>query len=221
MRKSIKGFSPRGDTPIGESLKAAAGDLKDAPGRKTVVLVSDGEDNCAPPQPCEVARDLAKQGLDLRVEAIGFQVGAEARKQLACIAKVTGGSYYDAPDAQALGGQLQALSLRAFRPFEPLGTPITGSADPATAPEMTPGAWVDELAPGESRSYAVEVTEGAVPVVNAALIAGATQPRLGGPENFIVTLNDPDGAECARGLSSQTADHVHRLGHRHRTAGDG
>jgi Ca-activated chloride channel family protein len=205
LRKAIRGFQPRGDTPIGISLKAAADDLKDAPGRKTIVLVSDGEDTCTPPSTCEVARDLAQQGVDLRVEAIGFQVGAEARQQLACVAKVTGGSYYDAPDARALSGQLQALSLRAFRSFEPLGTPITGTPDAAGAPEMTPGAWVDELAPGESRSYAIEVTAGAVPVVNAALIAGATQPRLGGPENFVVTLSDPDGNECARGTSSQSS----------------
>ncbi len=205
LRQSIKSFQPRGDTPIGASLRAAAKDLADAPGRKTVVLVSDGEDTCAPPQPCDVARELSKQGLDLRVEAIGFQVNAAARAQLACIAKATGGSYYDAPDARSLTGQLQALSLRAFRDFVPLGTPITGSGDPAQAPEMTPGAWVDELAPGESRSYAIEARPGAVPVVNAALIAGATQPRLAGPENLVVAINDSEGNECARGSASQVS----------------
>ena len=155
--------------------------------------------------PCSWCWTLAEQGLDLRVEAIGFQVGAEARKQLACVAKVTGGSYFDAPDARSLCGQLQALSLRAFRDFKPIGVPITGTPDAASAPEMTPGAWVDELAPGESRSYAIEVTDGAVPVVNGALIAGATQPRLGFAEIFVVTINDVDGAECARGGASQTS----------------
>lgn len=205
LRRQIRGFQPRGDTPIGPSLQAAAEDLADAPGRRTVVLVSDGEDTCSPPTPCEVARDLAAQGVDLRVEAIGFQVGAAARRELACVAKVTGGSYHDAPDARALSGQIQALSLRAFRSYEPLGAPITGTPDAASAPPMAPGAWVDELAPGESRSYAVDATAGAVPVVNAALIAGATQPRLGGPENLVVTLSDPDGNECARGSASQTS----------------
>ncbi len=205
LRQAIRGFQPRGDTPIGRSLKAAANDLKDAPGRKTVVLVSDGEDTCTPPSPCDVARELRKQGVDLRVEAIGFQVGAAARNQLACVAKVTGGSYYDAPDSRALTGQLQALSLRAFRSYEPLGVPITGTPDAAGAPEMTPGAWVDELAPGETRNYTVDVTNGAVPVVNAALIAGATQPRLGGPENLVVQLADAEGNECARGSASQSS----------------
>jgi Ca-activated chloride channel family protein len=204
LRRSIAGFSPRGDTPIGASLREAAADLANAPGRRTVVLVSDGEDNCSPPAPCDVARELSKQGFDLRVEAIGFQVNAAARAQLACIAKATGGSYYDAPDSRALTGQLQALSLRAYRDFEPIGAPISGTADAASAPAMTPGPWVDELAPGESRSYAIDVPDHAVPVVNAALIAGATQPRLGVPENLIVTLNDLNGNECARGLASQT-----------------
>lgn len=205
LRQAVRQFRPRGDTPIGRSLEAAAEDLEDAPGRKTIVLVSDGEDTCTPPSTCDVARDLARQGVDLRIEAIGLQVGAEARRQLSCVAKVTGGSYFDAPDARALNGQLQALSLRAFRSFAPLGTPITGTPDATGAPEMTAGAWYDELAPGETRSYAIDVTNGAVPVVNAALIAGATQPRLGGPENFVVTVNDTDGNECARGSSSQSS----------------
>ena len=170
------------------------------------MLVSDGEDTCTPPSPCEVARDLRKQGVDLRVEAIGFQVGSAARDQLACVAKATGGSYYDAPDSRALTGQLQALSLRAFRSYEPLGVPITGTPDAAGAPEMTPGAWVDELAPGETRTYAIDVTDGAVPVVNGALIAGATQPRLAGPENFLVRITDEQGNECARGSSSQSSE---------------
>ena len=206
LRQAIRGFQPRGDTPIGRSLKAAAGDLADSPGRKTIVLVSDGEDTCTPPSPCEVARDLKKQGVDLRVEAIGFQVGAAARAQLACVAKATGSSYYDAPDSRALTGQLQALSLRAFRSYEPLGVPITGTPDATGAPEMTPGAWVDELAPGETRTYAMNVTNGAVPVVNGALVAGATQPRLAGPENFLVRITDEQGNECARGSSSQSSE---------------
>lgn len=205
LRRAIDRFQPRGDTPIGASLRAAAKDLRDAPGRRTVVLVSDGEDTCAPPEPCEVAEELAAQGLDLRVEAIGFQVGAAARRQLACIAKATGGSYFDAPDAGALTAQLQALSLRAFRPFRPTGAPVEGAADAAAAPELTPGAWVDDLAPGESKFYRLDVPDGAVPVVNGALIAGATQPRLASPENFLVVLTDESGQECARGSASQVS----------------
>ncbi len=154
--------------------------------------------------PCDVARDLSKQGLDLRVEAIGFQVDPAARAQLARIAKATGGAYYDAPDSRALTGQLTALSLRAYRDFAPIGAPIAGTADPSSAPPVTPGAWVDELTPGESRSYAVDVTDKTVPVVNAALIAGATQPRLAVPENLIVTFTDLAGNECARRVVSQT-----------------
>jgi Ca-activated chloride channel homolog len=204
LRAAIRGFQPRGDTPIGASLRAAAKDLADKPGRKTIVLVSDGEDTCTPPSTCAVARELKRQGVDLRVESIGFRVNAVARAQLSCVAKVTGGSYYDAPDSRALTGQLEALSLRAFRTFTPLGTPITGTPDAAGAPAMAPGAWVDELAPGETRTYTIDVPDGAVPVVNGALIAGATQPRLGLPENFLVIISAPDGSECARGASSQT-----------------
>jgi Ca-activated chloride channel family protein len=201
---AIASFRPRGDTPIGASLRAAAADLQGVPGRKTIVLVSDGQDNCAPPDPCEVARQLSQQGLDLRVESIGFRVDEAARRQLACIAKATGGAYHDAPDAQALGAQLDALSLRAFRGYVAQGSPITGTPGPTGAPTLAPGAYVDQLAPGESKYYALDVPAGAVPVVNGALIAGATQPRLGLPENFIVALLDAQGVECTRGAASQT-----------------
>ncbi|MGN6242813.1 MAG: vWA domain-containing protein [Motilibacteraceae bacterium] len=198
---AISSFQPRGDTPIGASLQAAAKDLQGVPGRKTIVLVSDGEDTCAPPDPCEVARQLSQQGLDLRVESIGFRVDEAARRQLACIAKATGGAYHDAPDARALGAQLNALSLRAFRSYVPQGTPITGST---AAAALAPGAWIDQLAPGESKYYSLSVPEGALPVVDGALIAGATQPRLGSPENFIVALLDDQGNGCTRGAASQT-----------------
>ncbi|HEU4675764.1 MAG TPA: VWA domain-containing protein [Motilibacteraceae bacterium] len=201
---AIASFQPRGDTPIGASLKAAAADLKGVPGRKTIVLVSDGEDTCAPPDPCEVARQLSQQGLDLRVESIGFRVDEAARRQLACIAKATGGAYHDAPDARALGAQLDSLSLRAFRGYVAQGSPVTGTPDPAGAPTLAPGAYVDQLAPGESKYYALDVPAGAAPVVNGALIAGATQPLLGQPENFIVVLLDDQGVECTRAAASQT-----------------
>ena len=82
-----------GYTPIGESLRVAARGLP-AEGPRSIVLVSDGEDACTPPPPCEVAKQLKQSGrIDLVVHTIGFKVGAAARAQLTCIASATGGGF--------------------------------------------------------------------------------------------------------------------------------
>ena len=79
LKSAIDAITPKGFTPIGRSLQSAAQDLGTAK-QKTVVLVSDGGDNCAPPAPCGVARDLAKGGVALKIQAVGFQVASSARK---------------------------------------------------------------------------------------------------------------------------------------------
>ncbi len=122
MKRAVAQVRPKGDTPIGYALRKAAGDLPQTVdrtvGRRTILLVSDGEDDCGEPEPCEVAEDLARRGVDLRIDAIGFRVGGEARAQLECIAREGNGAYYDAPDADALARQLQRagrLSADGYR----------------------------------------------------------------------------------------------------------
>ncbi len=94
LRTAIAKYKPFGETPIGYSLQQAAKDLGPS-GQRTIVLVSDGEATCAP-EPCEVARSIAKQGIDLKIDVVGFRVGAKARSQLQCVAREGRGDYYDA-----------------------------------------------------------------------------------------------------------------------------
>lgn len=42
---------------------------------KAIVLVSDGEDTCAPPDPCDIARTLFEQGIFVRIERAGSVYG--------------------------------------------------------------------------------------------------------------------------------------------------
>jgi Ca-activated chloride channel family protein len=156
---AVTAVQPRGYTPIGQSLRVAAQELP-AEGARSIVLVSDGADTCAPPDPCEVARELAKQGVDLRVHAIGFDVDETARKQLSCLTQATGGTYVDAADAATLASALNRITQRALRSYEPVGTPVTGTLEPAGAPALTPGAYLDRIGPDESRYYTVDVPAG-------------------------------------------------------------
>ncbi len=148
-----------GSTPIGRALRAAAADLP-ADGPASVVLVSDGGDNCAPPDPCVVAGELAAAGRDLHIEAVGFQVGARARRQLRCIAAQGRGAYREAADAGELTVALRALATRAARTYRPTGRAVRGGASESGAAEIGTGRYLDRIGAGGERWYAVELGEG-------------------------------------------------------------
>lgn len=106
---AVDGVAASGYTPIGSSLRTAAAQLP-ASGERNVVVVSDGEDTCAPPEPCDVAKELAGPGL--AIHTVGFRVSGPAKDQLTCIAQAGGGQYVDAGNAV----QLQAFLRTAVDP---------------------------------------------------------------------------------------------------------
>lgn len=193
LKAAVTHAQARGYTPIGQALRTAATQLP-AEGQRSIVLVSDGEDTCAPPQPCAVAKELHKQGIDLHVHTIGFRVDAAARAQLACIAQTTGGTYHDADDAGTLTGVLGRVTERALRHYEPVGKPITGTNDPTTAPVATPGQYVDTLNSQEERFYAVDLKEGET----LYFAATAVFPRgnVRDIEALDIRITGPGGADC-------------------------
>jgi Ca-activated chloride channel family protein len=161
MRDTVTALEGKGRTPIGASLLATPDDLGSAEGRRSVVLVSDGGDNCAPPDPCKAAAQVAKQGVDLSISVVGLQVNERVRKQLECIARAGGGSYVDVQDAGKLGEELAAALARAFRSYEPSGTKVSGApSEQADAPGLGAGQFQDALQPGDERWYSVEVPAG-------------------------------------------------------------
>ncbi|MFE1595565.1 VWA domain-containing protein [Nocardia sp. NPDC058705] len=160
LTTAVDGIHARGWTPMGTALRQAADALPDS-GPRSIVLVSDGDDTCSPPDPCEVAKELKQQGIDLVVHSIGFAVDDKARAQLTCTAQATGGTYSDAADGAALERILPQVSTAALRDYQATGTPITGTDAIGTAPVATPGQYLDTLGQQEKRYYAVDVPEGA------------------------------------------------------------
>ncbi len=151
LKAAVARLKPYGETPIAHSLEQAAKDLG-AAGRRSILLVSDGEETCVP-DPCPVAAKLAASGVELRIDVIGFRVGGKARKQLRCIAEKGNGDYTDADDAEDLERNLSQLSSRAFRPFRFGGTSVTGADRPESAPELVPGTWLDRMADGDATKF--------------------------------------------------------------------
>ncbi len=202
LKASINAITPRGFTPIGASLQGAAKDLGSAK-QKTIVLVSDGGDNCAPPAPCGVARALAKGGVALKIQAVGFQVASSARKQLQCIADAGGGRYVDADNAKELGGQLRSLTARALRPYVTQGAALEGVPAPAEAKLYGPGQYTTTVSPTQPSWYSFRVGAGQTIAVSATL----PNSDAGIPSVFKTELQD-ESLEFADSDAATNGDDV-------------
>lgn len=196
LRRQVDGLEPSGYTPIGASLRHAADELPDDE-KRAVVLISDGQDTCAPPPPCEVAKELSQQGVDLAVHTVGFRVNDEARSQLECVADNTGGSYTEAPDSGSLERALPTITDRAQRSYEAQGTPVDGSQGVSNAPRIGPGQYVDRIPTTDNRDYQLNVPEGMTARVAATQVWPADDGLgVGDYENLQVRLA-AGGDKCA------------------------
>ena len=100
VKGKLRDLRAMGMTPIAGALEAAGKDFASLKGQQNIILlVSDGKETCGK-DPCAVARRLQKSGTRVEVNVIGFDVKAEERKQLACIAQAGGGKYYNASNAK-------------------------------------------------------------------------------------------------------------------------
>ncbi|WP_051180087.1 vWA domain-containing protein [Nocardia concava] len=194
---AVDGVKAGGWTPMGTALRQAADALPKS-GPRSIVLVSDGDDTCAPPDPCAVAAELKQQGVDLVLHTIGFAVDAKARAQLTCMAQATGGTYTDAADGPALQRIMPRVSSAALRNYKAAGTPITGTGRYDTAPVATPGQYLDTLGQKEKRYWGVDIPAGAT-----AYFSGTVSfPRLpdisSTEDNNVLNLRvyGADGKDC-------------------------
>ena len=195
-KNAIAGFKAVGDTPISYSLEEGVKDLGTA-GKRNIVLVSDGQENCVP-DPCPAVKALVAAGVDLQIDTVGFGVDDTARKQLQCIADAGRGSYYDAKDAAALSASLTKLSQRALRPFTLSGTPVKATDAPEAGPVLTPGQYTDTFVTGApTRYYRLQRTSGSTMYVSLT-----SRPPGGGWdilfEQLLLSVKTPSGESCAQ-----------------------
>ncbi len=93
----LENAKARGMTPITYSLKkAVANDFENFTGKKHIILLSDGGENCDE-SPCDyVMKDLAKRK-DFTIDVIAFNVNdRDDINQLKCVSTVTSGRFYTA-----------------------------------------------------------------------------------------------------------------------------
>jgi Ca-activated chloride channel family protein len=194
MKDRIRSYEAKGFTPIALSLSEGAKDLQGQEGKKTIVLVSDGIDTCAPPPPCKTAKRIVEQGIDLRIDTVGFQVDPAARKELKCIARVGKGTYVDAASADDLADQLERLSIRALRTYETAGTAVEGTPSYSGAPALLPGQFTDSISPGTEKWYSIELAEGQSADISITIVGDPRSENVGDARGVVVTpeLDDTD-----------------------------
>ncbi|WP_328563500.1 VWA domain-containing protein [Streptomyces coelicoflavus] len=158
-KTAVATLSPTGWTPIGPALLKAADDLDGGDGSKRIVLISDGEDTCAPLDPCEVAREISAKGIGVTIDTLGLVPSTKLRKQLSCIAEATGGTYTSVEHTDELTDKVNQLVDRAA---DPVVTPVaTEGADAcAKAPTLKSGLYTDREEFGQQRWYRVDVEPG-------------------------------------------------------------
>ncbi|MER8071025.1 VWA domain-containing protein [Streptomyces sp. NPDC094034] len=159
-KTAVATLAPTGWTPIGPALLGAAEDLAgDGDATRRIVLITDGEDTCAPLDPCEVAREIAAKGIHLTIDTLGLVPDDKTRRQLTCIAEATGGTFTSVQHTDELSRRVTQLVDRAA---DPVVTPVAteGAARCADAPRIKPGLYSDREKFSEHRWYRVDVLPG-------------------------------------------------------------
>ena len=132
-------------TPIGAALESIASDLHGAAGAKIVVLVTDGEETCGS-DPAAALRVLASQGIDVRVNIVGFAVADEALKaQFREWAHLGNGQYFDAAGSADLGQAVAAAVQPPFRILDAAGNEMGGGLVDGDPVEVPPGTYTVEV----------------------------------------------------------------------------
>lgn len=125
--RMVQSFEAIGETPIAGALDRAGQAMRAFRNQtNTVVLVTDGIEECRG-DPCAAAARLKKLGMDIKVHVVGFALQPGQSSKLQCVVEETGGRYFDAADAAALGTTLAQVKQI-----------VTESAPPAPAPPPEP-----------------------------------------------------------------------------------
>jgi hypothetical protein len=135
VARAIAGIKPKGETPLAEAIRLAAAQAKADGARDSIVVVSDGKDECGG-DPCAAARELAAGGIAARIDVVGFDVGKADAEQLQCVASAGHGKYFSASNASQLAAALKEVERGMATASGPAPVrcpaPPRGSSKPVT-----------------------------------------------------------------------------------------
>jgi len=126
FKETVGNIRPRGSTPIASSLEIAARAAGSPQVATTIVLLSDGLDNCRQ-DPCAMAKKLKAQSSALKVHVIAFDNQTQDKlAALQCVSTITGGQFYPATNAKELNAALKATFDEITGPEAPVQNSANG-----------------------------------------------------------------------------------------------
>ncbi|HFC12952.1 MAG TPA: VWA domain-containing protein, partial [Anaerolineae bacterium] len=148
------------DTPLAESLAAAAEDLAGVNRKVIIVLVTDGEENCGG-DPTVAVQKLIDAGLDFQLDVVGLAIGdAEAQALLQSLAELGGGRYFDAQSADALTTALADSLLTPYQVLDENGELVATGVVGGQPLRLPAGRDRAEVLSAEPRSFNLIVRTG-------------------------------------------------------------
>ena len=108
IKLALNRITPQGYTPIAYSLFLAAGDFPSSEGTNSIILITDGIENCDG-DPCASSQVLRDKRITLKPFIIGLGINESDKKQFDCV-----GSYYDASDEKTFSNAMSVVISQAL-----------------------------------------------------------------------------------------------------------
>lgn len=156
-------------TPIGESLRLVPQDLAQEKGKRQLVLITDGGEDCGGDPESEIQK-LRAAGFDVRINIVGFAVDEPGSKtNLQKWAALGGGHYFDASDRPSLERALHQAFVPDFDVVAASGQVIAHGAANSTPLALPAGSYklrlsssspseIPDVQVSSGRTTTVEVT---------------------------------------------------------------
>ena len=108
IKAKLNTITPQGYTPIAYSLFLAAGDFISTEGTNSIILITDGIENCEG-DPCASTDILKEKRITLKPFVIGLGLKEDDKKNFECV-----GSYYDAGNEKAFSNAMSIVISQAL-----------------------------------------------------------------------------------------------------------
>lgn len=140
-------------TPIAGSLAKVATDLKAHKGKKIVILVTDGEETCDG-NPEQVIEKLIEDGIDIRLNIVGFAIDDDALKaQFNQWSTQGGGKYFDSNNPESLKESVIQALKTPYSVFSQSGELIQEGTVNGKPLELPAGYYTIKIYGSEIKTY--------------------------------------------------------------------
>ncbi|REJ78406.1 MAG: VWA domain-containing protein [Acidobacteria bacterium] len=138
LTSQVDAIDAIGITPLAASLRMVGQDMANFSGNTTLVVLTDGNEQCRGNPVAEVKK-LQRQGIDINLHIIGFAVDDPSVAQLKEIAEAGDGQFHEASDASELVTALRTSLGARFEVHDATGNVVARGVTGATNLQLTEG----------------------------------------------------------------------------------